>query len=115
MPATPAPRVVATAAALAEVERLRAVHGPLMFVQSGGCCDGSSPVCLPDGELLLGPGDLLLGELAGCPFWVDADQYARWRRPQLIVDVAAGAGSGMSLEEPDDRHFSLASALPAGG
>ena len=66
-------QVTATDAALAAIEGLKARHGPLMFVQSGGCCDGSSPICLCVGELLLGPGDVLLGEIAGCPFYVDRE------------------------------------------
>lgn len=99
------PRVVATDAAVAEIRRLRAEHGPLMFVQSGGCCDGSSPMCFPDGELLVGANDVLLGELEGCPFYVDAEQYERWRRPRFVVDVGPGGGSGMSLEGTHDVHF----------
>ncbi len=101
------PRVVATDAALAEIGRLRAEHGPLMFFQSGGCCDGSSPMCFPAGELLLGPNDLLLGELDGCTFHIDADLYERWNRPSFLVDVAPGSGSGMSLEEAHGLHFVL--------
>ena len=77
MQADPSPRVVATESAVAEIRRLRDEHGPLMFFQSGGCCDGSSPMCFPDGELLLGPNDLLLGEVDGCPFYIDADQDER--------------------------------------
>jgi len=100
-------RVVATETALAELERLRERHGPLMLFQSGGCCDGSSPMCFPEGELLLGPNDLLLGEVDGCPFYIDAEQYERWNRPMLELDVAPGAGSGFSLEGVDDLHFRL--------
>jgi uncharacterized protein (DUF779 family) len=109
MKADPAPKVVATDAALAEIGRLRAKHGPLMFFQSGGCCDGSSPMCFPDGELLLGPNDLLLGQIDGCPFYIDAEQYERWNRPSLVLDVTSGAGSGLSLEGVDDVHFTVAS------
>jgi uncharacterized protein (DUF779 family) len=98
-------RVAATEAALAAIERLAARHGPLVFVQSGGCCDGSSPVCLPDGELLIGPGDVLLGEIGGCPFFVDRAQYGRWREPRLLIDVAGGGGDTFSLEGPDGIHF----------
>jgi len=105
MPADPSPRVVATESAVAEIGRLRDEHGPLMFFQSGGCCDGSSPMCFADGELLLGPNDLLLGEVAGCPFYIDSDQYERWNRPTLVLQVAAGAGSGMSLEGTHDLQF----------
>jgi hypothetical protein len=107
MGADQAPRVVATEAALAEIERLRAEHGPLMFFQSGGCCDGSSPICLAKGELLLGPNDVLLGSVGGCTFHIDADQYRRWNEPALVVDVAPGAGSGLSLEDLHDVHFVL--------
>jgi len=112
MQADPAPTVVATETAIAEIRRLRAEHGPLMFFLSGGCCDGSSPMCFPDGELLLGPHDLLLGEVDGCPFHIDADQYARWNRPAFVLDVAPGAGSGMSLEGVHDLHF-VTDAPPA--
>jgi len=105
MQADPAPRIVATDSAVSEIGRLRDEHGPLMFFQSGGCCDGSSPMCFPDGELLLGPNDRLLGEVDGCPFYIDADQDERWNRPTLVLEVAAGAGSGMSLEGVHDLRF----------
>ncbi len=108
-----APRVVATDSAVAEIRRLRAEHGLLMFFQSGGCCDGSSPMCFPDGELLLGPNDRLLGEVDGCPFYIDADQDERWNRPTLLLDVAPGAGSGMSLEGVHDLHFRVNSPTVA--
>jgi uncharacterized protein (DUF779 family) len=109
------PRVVAAESAVAEIGRLRAEHGPLMFFQSGGCCDGSAPMCFPDGELLLGPNDLLLGEVGGCSFYIDADQYERWNRPVLVLDVApgTGSGSGMSLEELHGVHFVLSSTPAA--
>jgi len=102
-------KVVATDAAIAEIGRLKERHGPLMLFQSGGCCDGSSPMCFPDGELLVGPNDLLLGEVDGCPFYIDAEQYERWGRPKLVVDVRAGAGSGLSLEGLHDVHFCVTS------
>ena len=105
-------RVTGTDAALAAIERLKARHGPLVFVQSGGCCDGSSPVCLPAGELLLGPEDVLLGEIAGCPFYVDRAQYVRWRKPRLVIDVAPGGGDSFSLEGLEGIHFVARS--PAG-
>lgn len=98
-------RVRVTDAAHATIERLRARHGPLVFVQSGGCCDGSSPICLAEGELLLGPGDVLVGEIAGCPFYVDREQDERWRRPSFMIDVAPGGGDSFSLEGPDGIHF----------
>jgi uncharacterized protein (DUF779 family) len=114
MQADPSLRIVATESAVAEIGRLRDEYGPLMFFQSGGCCDGSSPMCFPDGELLLGPNDLLLGEVAGCPFYIDADQYERWNRPILVLEVAAGAGSGMSLEGVHDLHFRTDGPADAG-
>jgi uncharacterized protein (DUF779 family) len=76
----------ATDAALAELARLRERHGPLMLFQSGGCCDGSSPLCLHEGELLLGPGDLSLGEDPAVHFYVDAELYERMRRPDNVKD-----------------------------
>jgi uncharacterized protein (DUF779 family) len=108
MRADTAPVVVATRAAKAEIGRLRAEHGPLVFFQSGGCCDGSSPMCFPAGELRIGSNDVLLGELEGCPFYIDAEQYERWGRPAFVLDVGPGAGSGMSLEGLHDVHFRVA-------
>jgi uncharacterized protein (DUF779 family) len=98
-------RVTATPDALEAIERLRAVHGPLAFFQSGGCCDGSSPICLKDGELPAGPNDVLLGTVGGAPFYIDSDQDERWRRPTLVLDVAEGAAMGFSLEGLDGVHF----------
>lgn len=98
-------RVRATEAALAAIEGLKARHGPLVFVQSGGCCDGSSPVCLAEGEILLGPGDRLIGEIAGCPFYVDRDQDVRWNEPSFVIDIAPGSGDTFSLEGPGGVHF----------
>jgi uncharacterized protein len=100
-------RVVATEAAIAELERLRAEHGPLELHLSGGCCDGSSPMCFPAGELRLREGDLYLGEVAGSPFYVDVDQYQRWGSPSLVLDVGPGEGSGFSLEGLHDVHFRI--------
>jgi uncharacterized protein len=106
-----AEQVVATEAALAALRRLTAEHGKLMLFQSGGCCDGSSPICLPDGELLLGPGDLQLGEVGGASFFIDAEQYARWNRPQFVLDVTSGAAEGFSLEGLDGVHFVVRSTV----
>jgi uncharacterized protein (DUF779 family) len=92
------PSVTATPEALEVIERLRAAHGPLALFQSGGCCDGSSPICLVEGELPPGPGDLLLGTLGRTPFYIDAEQYRRWRSPSLVLDVREGAAEGFSLE-----------------
>ena len=98
-------RVRATGAALAALESLKARHGPLVLVQSGGCCDGSSPVCLAEGEIVLGPGDLLLGEIAGCAFTIDRDLYERWNEPSFLIDVVAGGGDTFSLEGTDGIRF----------
>jgi uncharacterized protein (DUF779 family) len=99
------PVVDATPAALEVIERLRAGHGPLAFFQSGGCCDGTSPLCLKDGELPPGPQDLQLGEIGGAPFFIDAEQYERWGRPQFLIDVSPGAAEGFSLEALEGVHF----------
>lgn len=105
----PDEQISATEAARAELARLRATHGPLMVFQSGGCCDGSSPLCLHEGELLLGPNDLLLGEVDGVPFYIDAEQYERWNRPRFQLDLGAGATDGFSLEARDGVHFVMRS------
>jgi uncharacterized protein (DUF779 family) len=100
-----AARIVATEEALDAIERLTAKHGRLMLFQSGGCCDGSSPLCLHEGELLTGANDLLLGELGGMPVYIDAEQDLRWNHPQFVLDVAPGPASGFSLEGLDGIHF----------
>ena len=98
-------RVTATPEALEVIERLRAAHGPLAFHQSGGCCDGTSPMCLKDGELPPSPSDVRLGDLGGAPFYIDADQYERWGRPKFLIDVSPGAAMGFSLEGLEGVHF----------
>ncbi len=86
------PRVVATDEARRLIDTLRAKHGPLMFHQSGGCCDGSSPMCYALGEFMVGGSDVLLGDLEGCPFYMGEDQFAYWEHTQLIIDASpAGA------------------------
>ena len=98
-------RVEITAAATEIVARLRAQHGALMFHQSGGCCDGSAPMCYPRGDFRVGPQDVLLGEIAGCEFYIGATQFEYWRHTQLIIDVVPGRGSGFSLEAPEGVRF----------
>jgi uncharacterized protein (DUF779 family) len=98
-------QVVATDAAVAVLHNLRATFGPLILVQSGGCCDGSSPICLREGELLLGVEDILLGEVGGVPFYCDRELYERWNRPQLVLEVARGPAEGFSLEGLAGLHF----------
>jgi uncharacterized protein (DUF779 family) len=97
--------VTATTAARELIAQLKARNGSLIFMQSGGCCDGSSPMCLREDDLLLGPNDLLLGEIEGCPFYIDREQYERWRSPQFLIDVASGDGDTFSLEGPLGMHF----------
>ncbi|HXH01952.1 MAG TPA: DUF779 domain-containing protein [Candidatus Competibacteraceae bacterium] len=104
-------RVVATAAALALIERLKARHGPLMFHQSGGCCDGSSPMCYPLGEFRVGGADVRLGEIGGCPFYMSAAQFEYWQHTQLIIDVVPGRGGMFSLEGPEGLRFLTRSRL----
>jgi uncharacterized protein (DUF779 family) len=93
--------VSATPQAVQMVERLVREHGPLALFQSGGCCDGSTPICLLAGELPPGPNDLCLGEIAGVPFFIDAEQHQRWNEPDFVLDVRAGAPEGFSLGLPD--------------
>ena len=87
------------------IARLEAQHGPLMFHQSGGCCDGSAPMCYPAGEFRVGAQDVLLGEIAGCDFYIGAAQFEYWRHTHLIIDVVPGRGAGFSLEAPEGVRF----------
>ena len=97
--------VKASPAAVEVIHRLQAAHGPLMFFQSAGCCDGTSPLCLKQGELPLSPHDVSLGEIAGAPFYIDSEQYERWGRPHLTLEVSPGAAEGFSLEGLEGVHF----------
>jgi uncharacterized protein len=101
----PAEELTATESALTELARLGERHGPLMLFLSGGCCDGSSPLCLRRGGLLLGANDHLLGRIGEIPFYVGAEQYERWNRPSFTLDVRPGAPDSFSLEGLDDVHF----------
>ncbi|MCA6093159.1 DUF779 domain-containing protein [Streptomyces sp. SCA3-4] len=110
-------RIALTPAAARLVRDLHAKHGPLMFHQSGGCCDGSSPMCYPRGEFRTGGSDVLLAELTvegvaePVGFWMSADQFERWRHTHLTVDVVPGRGSGFSLEAPEGVRFLIRSRL----
>ncbi len=97
----PRPDVGATADAVAMIERLVREHGPLALFQSGGCCDGSTPICLLADDLPAGAHDLRLGEVAGVPFYIDEEQYRRWGEPAFVLDVAPGAPEGFSLGSRD--------------
>jgi len=105
------PQVLATPAALDLIERLRRRHGPLLFHQSGGCCDGSSPMCYPEGEFLIGDADVRLGEIGGAPFYISAPQFAYWKHTQLIIDVVEGRGGMFSLENGEGVRFLVRSRL----
>ena len=104
-------QVVATDAALALIERLAARHGALMFHQSGGCCDGSAPMCYPLGEFQIGDQDRLLGHIGGMAFYISESQYEYWRHTQLIIDVVPGRGGMFSLEGPLGLRFLTRSRL----
>ena len=99
-------RVVATESALALIDRLQQRHGPVMFYQGGGCCEGSAANCLLPGELTMGVGDVLLGEIGGCSFYISKSQYKDWKHTQLIIDVIETRGGGFfSLEGPEGVSF----------
>lgn len=104
-------RVVVTPAAAEVIDRLRARHGALMFHQSGGCCDGSAPMCFPDGEFKTGESDVLLGHIHGCAFYMSADQYEYWQHTHLTVDVVPGRGASFSLEIPLGVRFLIRSRV----
>ena len=112
----PITRVSATAMALALIARLQAKHGALLFHQSGGCCDGSSPMCYPLGEFVTGPSDVLLGALDigsadPVPVWMSAAQFEYWSHTHLTIDVVSGRGGGFSLEAPLGVRFLIRSRL----
>jgi uncharacterized protein (DUF779 family) len=98
-------RVLVTDQAVGMIAKLRAMHGPLMFHQSGGCCDGSAPMCYPAGEFKVGGQDVLMGEIADCKFYMGAAQFEYWRHTQLTIDVVPGRGAGFSLEAPEGVRF----------
>jgi uncharacterized protein len=106
--------VIATPAAREMAERLAAEHGPLAFFQSGGCCDGSSPICLAAGELPPSANDVMLGHIAGAPFYVDGEQHERWGHPSFVIDAGAGPAEGFSLSLPD-AHFVTRAPDPSEG
>ncbi len=110
--AAAAPQVAMTDAAAAIVDKLRAEHGPLIFHQSGGCCDGSAPMCFPEGDLYLDDdNDVLLGEVHGCPYYMSSFQYAYWQHTHMTIDVTEGRGASFSLEIPLGLRFVVESRL----
>jgi uncharacterized protein (DUF779 family) len=108
---SPPPRVVATDNAKAVIDQLRERYGPLMFHQSGGCCDGSAPMCFEKGDFRLGTSDVYLGDLHGCPFYMAHDQFKYWKHMQLTIDVKEGRGASFSLEIPLGVRFVVRSRL----
>ena len=104
-------QVVATLPALQLIEKLRGKHGPLMFHQSGGCCDGSSPMCYPQGDFIVGDRDVKLGEIGGAPFYISPSQFEYWKHTQLTIDVVEGRGGMFSLENGEGVRFLVRSRL----
>jgi len=104
-------QVIATDAAIELMASLHEKHGDLMFHQSGGCCDGSSPMCYPRGEFLIGDSDVLIGNLGGTPFYMSRSQFEYWKHTQLILDVVPGRGGMFSLENPEGVRFLIRSRV----
>lgn len=104
-------RIKATDKALELIATLRRMHGPLMFHQSGGCCDGSQPMCFADGEFITGDSDVCLGDIDGCNFYMSKDQFEYWQHTQLTLDVTPGRGSSFSLEIPLGVRFFIRSRI----
>jgi uncharacterized protein (DUF779 family) len=104
-------QVMATPAAIELIEKLRAKHGLLLFHQSGGCCDGSSPMCYPQDDFIVGDRDVQLGEIGGAPFYMSPAQFEYWKHTQLIIDVVDGRGGMFSLENGEGVRFLTRSRL----
>jgi uncharacterized protein (DUF779 family) len=107
----PPQQVLTTPAAVALMEKLAAKHGPLMFHQSGGCCDGSSPMCYPLGDFVVGDSDVLLATVEGAPFYMSRSQFEYWKHTQLILDVVPGRGGMFSLDGPEGLRFLIRSRV----
>jgi uncharacterized protein (DUF779 family) len=114
-------KVTATPEALQFLAEIVADHGPVLFHQSGGCCDGSSPMCYPRSEFLIGDADVKLGEIGGMPFYIGAKQYEVWKHTDLVIDVVPGRGGMFSLDNGRERRFltrltlcEVPSAVPRG-
>lgn len=104
-------RVIATDQALDLIRKLKEDNGALMFHQSGGCCDGSQPMCFAAGEFITGSSDVCLGEIEGCRFFMHRDQFEYWKHTRLILDVTPGRGSSFSLEIPLGVRFYIRSEI----
>ena len=105
------PRVLATEAALSLISALKDQFGDLVFHQSGGCCDGSSPMCFQKGDFKIGYSDVGLGMIDGCEFWMSKDQFEYWKHTQITLDVVSGRGSSFSIEIPTGKRFIIRSVL----
>ncbi|MCV9961296.1 DUF779 domain-containing protein [Pararhizobium sp. BT-229] len=109
------PRVLATEAALAFIREIQKDHPDILFHQSGGCCDGSSPMCYPADDYIVGDNDVKLGEIGGVPVYISASQFDVWKHTQLIIDVVPGRGGMFSLDNGRERRFLTRSRLFSGG
>jgi uncharacterized protein len=98
-------RVVATDEALRLIDSMKEKHGSIILYQSGGCCDGSAPMCCKEGDFLLGGSDVFLGSLGNIPFYMHKSQYDYWKHTQLIIDAIEGRGAAFSLDSVEDKHF----------
>ncbi|WEX89495.1 DUF779 domain-containing protein [Sinorhizobium garamanticum] len=108
-------RVLATDAAIDLIREIRRDHPGILFHQSGGCCDGSSPMCYPAGDYIVGENDVKLGEIDGVPVYISASQYEVWKHTQLIIDVVPGRGGMFSLDNGREKRFLTRSRLFGGG
>lgn len=104
-------KVSATPEAEAFLAEIIADHGPVLFHQSGGCCDGSSPMCYPRGDFIVGDGDVMLGEIGDTPVFISASQYEAWKHTNLIIDVVPGRGGMFSLDNGRERRFLTRSTI----
>jgi len=104
-------QVMATLPALQLIQTLQARHGDLLFHQSGGCCDGSSPMCFAQGDFIVGDRDVRMGEIGGAPFYISPAQFEYWKHTQLIIDVVPGRGGMFSLENGEGVRFLVRSRL----
>ncbi|HSX75259.1 MAG TPA: DUF779 domain-containing protein [Shinella sp.] len=109
------PRVVATDAALALIREIQVDHPDILFHQSGGCCDGSSPMCYPADDYIVGDRDVKLGEIGGVPVYISESQFGVWKHTQLIIDVVPGRGGMFSLDNGREKRFLTRSRLFTGG
>jgi uncharacterized protein (DUF779 family) len=109
---TPPPlRVIATPSALDLLARIVEEHGPVLFHQSGGCCDGSSPMCYPQDDYIVGDNDVRLGTIGDAPFYISESQFSYWKHTQLIIDVVPGRGGMFSLDNGREVRFLTRSKL----